>query len=75
MARTFSVPEAIVLEITRTILDNKSRSCGKNPFTQIPMLISKVDRTALVANLGSPAALILERACWDAGKQIIRRRK
>jgi len=34
------------------------------------MIISDVGRTALVANLGSPAALILEMQCWDLGKQI-----
>jgi hypothetical protein len=48
-----------------------------NPlFTQIPLTItkiSKVDRSPLVGNLGSPATLILERPSWDAGKQTIRK--
>ena len=47
----------------------KADHAATSPFTQIPMIISEVGRTALVANLGSPAALILEMQCWGGGKQ------
>jgi hypothetical protein len=64
------------LHVCTLLLDNKSRSCGKTLFTQIPIIIikiSKVDRSPLVGNLGSPATLILERPSWDAGKHTIRK--